>query len=338
MIVIDYKKISQINDRDILLFRITNSAGAYIELLNYGATLVSVVVPDKNNRFGNVILSFRNIEDYFSNSFYLGSTIGRFANRISNARFCLNGEDFHIDKNDGNHSLHGGDGGFSKKIFDFNVNQESVTFYGESFSGESGFPGNIQFSVTYLFSDNNELLIEYKAASDRNTPLSMTNHAYFNLFSDSEDICAHELKVFADEFLEMNDEFLPTGNILPLANSAFDFTEYRKIGHMISLKKEKIKGYNTYFISRDQNNRELKILASVKEPRTGRKLDVYSTMPGIMFYTGDYLSGKLLPFGGLCIEAQFYPDFVNHLHFHSSMISPGKSFDEKIKYVFTNKL
>lgn len=335
MSTITCSRVCTLYNKEIFLFRIQNTSGAYIELINYGATLVSAVVPDRKGFLQNVILNFSNIEDYFSDSFYMGSTIGRLANRISNASFTLDGESFLLDKNDGQHCQHGGFMGFNSKVMEYSINDDDVSFYSSSLSGESGFPGNVQLKVAFRFTEDNEILIHYGACSDKRTPVNITNHAYFNLCASSENILDHELMIYANEYLEMNAEFLPTGKTLPVNNSPFDFNEYKIIKEIMPLKKEVLKGFNTYFINPDNQKSSLKKLASIKEQTSGRKMCIYSTMPGVLFYSGDYLTGKHKPFGGLCLEAQFYPDFPNHPHFPQSIIGPGKEFNETIKMEFS---
>lgn len=323
-----YKVVEKLNEHDILLFRIRNKYGAYVEISNYGATLVSLVVPDKYGMMQNIILSYNNITDYFTDTFYLGSTIGRFANRIANAQFTLNKKTYLLDKNDGNHSNHGGFKGFNSKIFDYEVYENKLMLKYKSKDGEGGFPGNMDFSVNYSLSDDHKLHIEFRAVSDKESIFNPTNHAYFNLSEKDQNIGNHELKVFAENYLETDNEFIPTGNILKIAGSAFDFRDYRTINQMMPLKKEIIQGYNTYFIS--DSDEDIKLLASIKHKKSERTVDVYSTMPGVQIYTGDYLSGKQKPFSGICLEAQFYPDGPNHHNFETCVLIPGKEVSHSI--------
>jgi aldose 1-epimerase len=317
-------------EQEIALFRISNVSGTYIELANIGASIVSIVVPDKKGVLSNVVLHYGNPEDYLTDNFYLGNTIGRFSNRISNACFTMDGIVYNMDKNDGKNSNHGGYNGLNKKIFSYHINSESVIFYIESPDGEGGFPGNLKLRVTYSFSENNELKIEYSAVSDKRTPASFTNHAYFNLSGKKSNILSYRLRVNAKKYLEVNDEFLPTGRISGIEGTAFDFGDYRTIHKMASLKRDNLSGYNTYFIKQDNK----KALGSVKDIISGRVLDVYSTMPGVLFYTGDFLSGQFLPFQGLCLESQYYPDAMNHAGFTGNILKPGKEKTDTIIYSF----
>lgn len=316
--------------QEIALFRISNSSGAFAEFTNIGASIVSIVVPDKKGILSNVVLHYDNLEDYLSDIFYLGGTIGRISNRISDACFSMDGRVYHLDKNDGKNSNHGGYHGLNRKIFDYHINNESVTFYTESPDGEGGFPGNLKLRVTYFFSGDNELKIEYSALSDKRTPINFTNHAYFNLSGKKNTILDNQLKVNAEKYLETNEEFLPTGQVLDIQGSAFDFSNYKAIHEMASLKKDNLEGYNAYFIRQDKKD----VLASIADPISGRTLDVYSSMPGILFYTGDFLSNQFLPFQGFCLEAQYYPDGVNHPHFKVNILAPDEEYTDVIVYAF----
>lgn len=319
-----------IRKQEIALFRISNVSGAYIELTNIGASIVSIVVPDKKGVLSNVVLRYDNLEDYLTGNFYLGNTVGRVSNRISNARFTMDAIVYNMDKNDGENSNHGGYNGLNKKIFSYHINNESVVFYIESPDGEGGFPGNLKLRITYSFSENNELQIEYSAVSDKRTPASFTNHTYFNLSANKDNILNHQLRVNAQKYLEADAEFLPTGRISGIEGTAFDFGDYKIIQKMALLKEDNLDGYNVYFIKQDNK----KALGSVKDTISGRVLDVCSTMPGVLFYTGDFLSGQFLPFQGLCLEAQYYPDAMNHTDFTRNILEPGKEKKDTIIYSF----
>ncbi len=333
MAEIQSKKVASLSGKDIILFRLKNKKGAYVELLNYGATIVSVVVPDRFGKRRNVVLGYEKPEDYLSDRNYLGCTVGRFANRISGAQFSLNGKLYHLDKNDGKHSNHGGFSGFNKKVFDYKVYGNGVSFSSESRDGEGGFPGNLKFSVGYLFSENNELMINYQAICDQPTIVNLTNHAYFDLGGEG-DIRTHELKINTDRYLESDEAFIPTGRVLSVNDSAYDFREYRQMDSMMALKKEMIEGYNSYFIFGGRSG-SMKLMASLREKQFGRRMDVYATAPGLQLYTGDYLSGPHAPFSGLCLEAQGFPDAPNQADFPSCTLCPGEEYAETIVYCFS---
>jgi aldose 1-epimerase len=325
------KTVSRLKGRDIVLFRLHGDTGTFVEALNFGATLVSVVVPDRNGQPENIILHYPDVEDYFTDTFCIGSSVGRFTNRIAGARFTLNDKVFLLDKNDGENCLHGGFSGFNKKIFDAEIDGNEVMFSARSNDGDGGFPGNMDITVRLSFSDNT-LAVRYMATCDRDTLFNPTCHAYFNLTGQKSDIFNHELQVHASEYLEMDQSFLPTGKILPVANTACDFRQYKSVGQMSTLKQDNMKGYNTCFVAADAG--PVKHLASLREASSGRVVDVYSTMPGVLLYTGDYLWGKHPPFSGLCLEAQFCPDAPNHPNFPPCVITPDKVHEQQIVFKF----
>lgn len=329
MIKIDQRP-TQLGKNNIFLFRLTNTNGSYIECSNYGASLVSIVVPDKKNIYRNIILNYSNFSDYLSDEFYVGSTVGRVANRIAKAEFSMDNKKFYLDKNDGNNCNHGGFLGFNKKIFDAKQSKNKIIFSSLSTNGEGGFPGNINIKVAYSFNNKNEIIIDYEFSSDEKTPVNLTNHSYFNL-SDDPTIFNHELKIYSSKFLEMNNSFLPTGKILNVFDHpAYNFQKFMKIGEAVKFKNNEMVGYNTYFIV--ANNSKLKKCAILKNINTGLCMTLYTTMPGFMLYTGDFLDLPFAPFQGICMEAQHYPDAMNHPEFPSIILSPHKTKKERIKY------
>lgn len=318
---------------EVHLYRITNTAGSYVELSNYGATIVSIVVPNRDGVLENVVLNYNSIDGYLADSFYLGATIGRVANRISGAKFFLNDETYQLDKNDGENSNHGGLNGFNKKIFFSEIKENSVVFSLQSPDGEGGFPGNLNFSVKYSFSEDNMLQIEYVANSDKVTPVNFTNHSYFNLGKDKDGILGDFLNINARKYLESNDLFLPTGKVLDVKGSTFDFNFSRSIGQMIPLKRDNMKGYNTFFV-KDESHDESKPLASLFNKKSGRIIDLYTSMSGVLIYTAEYLSGEFKPFDGVCLEAQYHPDALSHPSFPKNILQPNEEKIDVIKYHF----
>lgn len=319
---------------EVFLFKISHESGAFVELTNFGATLVSIVVPDKNENFSNVLLRYENIEGYQKDTSYIGSTVGRFANRIGKANFSLNGVRYNLDKNDGQNTNHGGFSGFNSKIFNYEIQEDRIIFSYFSEDSEGGFPGNLKFFVTYLFLENNELHIDFEIISDKTTIFNPTNHAYFNLSGVEGNILDHELRIYSDSYLETNKEFIPTGEIIPIrANTAFDFRHSKEIATMMPLKNEIIQGFNTFFVS--SSKEFTKHLATLKNQISGRILDVYSTMPGVQIYTGDYLSDPFFPFAGICLEAQFYPDGPNHSNFKTLILKLNHVYNHEIVYKFS---
>lgn len=328
---IEVKKESLYEGTPIYLFRLSNQNGLTVEVLNLGATLKSFYLPAVNGKQENVVLGYDRIENYFADRNYLGATIGRFANRISGASFTMDGQSYLLDKNDGDNCNHGGFSGFNRKIFESRINGDELIFRATSFDGEGGFPGNMELTVKYYLNGNNELHISYSATADRKTPVNFTNHAYFNL-SGYETILNHQLKIEADRFLQTDDQFLPTGDILDVNDHpAFDFRQFRVIGENMQLKHEKITGYNHYYIAKKTNG-ELNKRATLRCEKQRRSLEVFSTMPGIMIYTGDYLSDIYTPFSGISMEAHNYPDSLNKPHFPQNTFASRNGWSETIMY------
>lgn len=336
MIKVSIQNTTLLGDKEVLLLRLSNNSGAYIEVTNYGANLVSAVIPDCQGNLQNRILGYKTLDAYISDKYYIGATIGRVANRVSNAEFTIDDNTYLLDKNDGKNSNHGGFLGLNKKIFSYEIMDDKVIFSTVSPDGEGGFPGNLEISVSYSFTDDNEVIIDYEAKSDKLTPVSLTNHSYFNLSGKQSNATNHFLKVFTEEHLEFDENFLPTGEILALEDSeAFDFREFQQISSKMLLKNEpNIKGYNTYFIANDNSTSNLKCVAELREESSRILLEVKTTMPGVQFYTGDYLDDEFVPFEGVALEAQYFTDFVNRKNFIGSFIGKGEIWKEQIIYHF----
>lgn len=324
-----------IDGQQVYLFRLTNHDGAYVEVTNYGATVVSIVVPDRVGKMDNVILGYPSLQGYVHDKCYIGSTIGRFANRIGGASFQLDGVTRTLEKNDGLNTNHGGFAGFNKKLFDYAIEDNKLQMTLFSPHGEGGFPGNLVFRVTYSWSIDNELSIAYHATSDDTTVVNFTNHAYFNL-EGSGKIFDHHLTINASNILEVSDAYIPTGKIIPAGDRQF---LQEKLHTKMRTDNGRVTGINTYYILDSRYNGPLCTLTS---DETGRKLEVFTDYPGVQVYTGDFLNSEanihgvsIEPFEGLCLECQFYPDSPNHDHFPSTVIRRGEVFNQKIIYRFS---
>lgn len=326
--------------KEVFLFRLVNEGGAYVELTNYGATFVSVVVPDKYGKFDNVILGYSNLQGYLQDTCYIGSTIGRFANRIHKAQFELDGVVYQLEKNDGSNTNHGGLSGFHAQVFNSHLSGKVLVFDLLSEDGQEGYPGNLKLSVEYSWTDHNELCIQYTASTDRKTIANFTNHAYFNLAPDNGNIFDYQLRIHASEILETTRQHIPTGRIVSAGNIAF---EDHRIAERIKTKEGISTGLNTNYLFDKAGVNSETALCSLRSPATGRVLDIYTSYPGVQLYTGDFLSSSQLnnrsmfhkPFDGLCLECQFYPDSPNHPHFPSTELKKGERYNEKIVYKFT---
>lgn len=328
-----------VDGQDVYLFKMENPSGAYVELSSYGATIVSIYVPDRQSELANVVLGFPSLEGYLADDCYIGSTIGRFANRIGGAKFVLDGLTYLLDDNDRGNSNHGGINGFHTKVFDFNIEADHLIFKTLSRDGEGGYPGNLQFEVSYQWTADNELLIDYHALSDKKTIASFTSHAYFNLSGGKENILDHELSVFSDLVVDAGTDYIPIGLIVPANDLAFN---QHRIKDKLCTVPGKVSGLNVCYLLKQPYPYTLKRAALLSDPKTGRVMEVLTSYPGLMVYTGDFLRSKYpghqgnlyKPFYGLCLECQYLPDSPNHANFPSVVLLPGEKYQHSIVYKF----
>ncbi|RFZ95805.1 galactose mutarotase [Mucilaginibacter conchicola] len=321
--------------KDVYLFRITNAYGNYVELTNYGATLVNVVVPDKNGDTGSVILGYDDLQAYLNDTYYIGSTIGRFANRIGNASFTIDGKDYYLDKNDGENSNHGGFAGYHQRVFDFELSDDTIRMTLLDEDGTGGYPGTLKLKVTFTWNDDNELYIGYEAETDKPTIANFTNHAYFNLSGTDNLVTNQRLSISAGSYLESDENYLPTGKIFIDTDG---FINGRLLGDILDSSRPIETGLNRYFTLLDQNAE--KAQAELYDPATGRELKVFTSYPGIMVYTAQYLDTEgrggqaYKPFSAVCLECQHYPDGINHQYFPSAILRPDGQYNQFIKFRF----
>lgn len=327
--------------REIDRYTLRNPLGLEVDVINYGAIITSIRVPDRNRVPGDVVLGFDNLEGYLGDQPYLGAMIGRVCNRIGKARFEIDGKIFHLSANEGDNQLHGGISGFDKKRWTAVAGQRQdevfVTLGLESADGEEGYPGHVWVEVEYSLNDRNELGIACRAKTDKPTHLNLTNHSYFNLNPGSGTILDHELMIDADRVTELDAESIPTGRILPVAGTPYDFRESQAIGARIG---EVAPGYDINYVLAMQQ-RELMRIASVFDPVSGRIMEVLTTLPGVQLYTSNYLQGITgrggVPYekhGALCLETQFFPDSANQPSFPSTLLHPGETFESATIYRF----
>ncbi len=327
--------------------RITNSIGAYIDLLNYGGTITAIQVPDRNNQLTDVCLGYDTLREYEQNDGYLGAAIGRVANRIKDGRFVLNGSEYSLACNDGSNHLHGGNRGFDKYVWDYEIiNENSIVLSRTSAHMEEGYPGNLDVKITYTFDDENGLSIAYKAISDRDTIVNLTNHTYFNMDGESSgSILDTELLINADYLTEIGANLIPTGKLIEVEGTSFDFRKFKSIGSDINSDHPQMvagKGYDHNFAL---NHRDInKLAAKLYSKKTGICMSVYTDMPGIQFYSGNMLTkrkGKGTSRyglrGGLCLETQYFPNAIGCPSFDSPVLRAGKCFESTTRYVFTNE-
>jgi aldose 1-epimerase len=322
-------------------YSIKNSNGIVVKFMNYGATITEINVPDKLGLFENIVLSYQNPEDYFNtDNPYLGSTIGRFANRIANGRFNLNGFTYHIPANNFGHCLHGGNRGFDKVMWQiFQKSSNSLVASYLSPDGEEGFPGNLKVELELKLSDDNTLSLNYKAITDKSTPINLTNHSYFNLSAGkSKDILSHFLQINASELLQIDEFKIPTGKILTIKDSAFDFSKSKIIGEDID---QTLGGYDHNYILKGIGDASFPD-AELYDSQSGRVLQVFTSAPGLQFYSGNYLNksfkdkrgNNFNKHEGLCLEPQHFPDSPNQPKFPNTILHQGEVYSQTSKYKF----
>ena len=331
-------------------YTLTNTNGMEVKIITYGGIITSIRVPDRNAKLENVALGFDNLSDYEASSTYFGALIGRYGNRIANATFSLNGEIYNLIANDGTNSLHGGNKGFDKAVWiakPIERDEVGLELSYLSPDGEEGYPGNLSVKVLYTLTNDNAIRIDYTATTDKVTVVNLTNHSYFNLVGEgSGAIYDHIIQINADRFIPVNDKLIPTGEFMSVADTPFDFHEPKRIGDEIRSGHKQIvlgRGYDHTFVLNRSSDAVLELAAQVHELSSGRGLEVWTTEPGIQFYTGNFIDGTLVGTGGkvyrqsdaFCLETQHYPDSPNQPNFPSTVLNPGDTYQTTTIYKFT---
>jgi len=331
------------------LYVLSNDQGIQAAITNYGATLVSLKVPDRNGKAANIVLGFDDVSKYESGKAYFGATVGRYGNRIAHAKFSLDGVTYTLEKNDGDNHLHGS---FNKRMW---AAKDASTSAGQALEltyvskdGEDGFPGDLSVKVVYsLPANENELKIDYTATTDKDTVLNLTHHSYFNLAGQGNgDVLQDQLTLFASKFTPVDATLIPTGELRPVQGTPFDFLKATAVGARINQDDEQLKfgkGYDHNWVLDLKDSKSIAEAAAVFEPTTGRVMQVWTTEPAIQFYTGNFLDGtvqgkdgKTYPFrGALCLETQHYPDSPNHPAFPSTELKPGQTFHSITTFKFS---
>jgi aldose 1-epimerase len=337
--------------RPITLYTFTNANGVEIDTMNYGGIILSIRVPDRKGKFADIVLGHEDLDGYIPNPPYIGAVVGRYANRIANGTFTLDGKTYTLPKNNGPNTLHGGiDKTFNKVVWDGEPlkGKSGVTYTYLSKDGDDGFPGNMKVSVTYTLTEANELVIDYEAATDKTTVVNLSQHSYFNLAGEGTgDILNHEIMINADRFTPVDKDLIPTGELRPVKGTPLDFTTSTRVGARIDDGYDQIAlghGYDhNWVINRKEDG--LTLAARVYEPTSGRVMEVSTTQPGIQFYTGNFLDGTVTGKQGhvykrrfgLCLETQHFPDSPNHPDFPSTTLKPGETFKSKTVFKFSAK-
>jgi aldose 1-epimerase len=352
--------------REVYAYTLRNSSGMTVKVINYGASIVSIVVPDRNGKFADVVFGYDSLDGYVNGNAFIGATIGRYANRIAKGRFTLDGKTYQLSVNDGENTLHGGKMGFYRVLWNAEPLETpdgpAVKMTYVSKDGEEGFPGTATVSVTYTLTNDNSIRIDYSGTTDKTTVMNLTNHSYFNLTGDPrKTILDEEVMIDADKFTPVDSELIPTGKIESVVNTPFDFRKLTPIGARINEKdpataelNQQLKyclGYDLNWVLNGQKKSSVSSVGKVRkvaelyDPSSGRVLEVLTDQPGLQFYSGNHLDGTQVGKGGIvykfrtavCMEAQFYPDSPNHPNFPSTVLKPGETYRQTTIYKFSVK-
>ncbi len=332
--------------KDLKKFTLRNAEGNEIKLTNYGAKVMSIIVPDRNGKMGNITLGYDDAASYINGDPFFGATVGRYANRIANGRFKLDGKEYQLALNDGPNHLHGGIKGFESQLWDteWNEDAEVIKMHYKSADMEENYPGELNVTVQYSWTDDNELIIDFEALSNKNTIINLTNHCYFNLRDGGQsNILDHTLKINSEAFCAIGKNTIPTGKIQKVDDSPFDFRAFKKIGADINQKDEQIilgRGYDHNFVL--ENNGACQLAAEIFHEQSGRKMEVYTDQPGIQLYSGNWLDGSQTGHNntiygyrsGFCLECQGFPNAPNEPSFPSQKLLAGELYQRRIIYKF----
>ena len=329
----------RVEDKDVALITMRNKNNIQLKLMNYGALIIELLAPDREGNIENIVLSFEDAKDYIKNVPYFGAVIGRTSGRIGGASFMLSGKKYELGRNAGINNLHGGTGGFSFKTWDYSISEEdnkaSVEFTYFSKDLEEGYPGNLTAKVIYTLTDENELITEYYASSDKDTICNLTNHSYFNLSGNyKRKVTEQYLKIKADSFLETDENLVPTGKLLDVKDTPMDFNDQKLIGRDVGKDYQPLKIANGYdqpwLLSDSEAQMEL------YDEKSGRKMTVSTTYPCVVVYTYNFANNEKLMYGkagskfdGICFETQYEPDGINHQGMHPAILTAGSNFRER---------
>ncbi|NEU10504.1 galactose mutarotase [Flavihumibacter sp. R14] len=339
-----------LDGKQVQLFYLKNSNGLEMAVTNYGAKVVSLLVPDKNGKFEDIVLGFDNLDGYLNaNEPYFGAAIGRYGNRIAKGRFTLNGKQYDLATNNDPNHLHGGDKGFNAQVWDAKqLDAQTIEFTRLSPDGEEGYPGNLKVTMIYRLTDNNEFNVTYAAETDQPTVINLTHHSFFNLHGAGKgSINDHVLMINAEKYTPVDKTLIPTGKIDPVEGTPMDFLQPTEIGKRVDEDFEQLKfgkGYDHNWVLTGNRNASDPV-ASVWEPKSGRYMEVFTTEPGLQFYGGNFLDGKdkgkgNMPYNfrtAFCLETQHFPDSPNQPAFPSTILKPGDKYTHSCTYKFSVK-
>ena len=336
----------ELEGQNVYQYALTNSNGMLVKIMNYGATITNIITPDKTGTMGSVVLGFDSLQSYAGRqNALLGAVVGRVANRIAHKKFTLDGKEYLLASN-----IHGGPIGFDKKIWNIEEmpgkKEEALKLIYFSKDGEEGYPGNLNVTLIYTLTNDDEFKINYSATTDKPTPVVLTNHTYFNLSGGQNDkVLNTELTIYANQYLQADKDIMPSGNYLDVKGTPFDFTSPQPIGKNITDSNEQLifgNGYDLTFVLRNQTGK-LALAAAAYEPLSGRTMQVYTTEPGLVFYSANHLNEKIIgrggkPFtknGAFCLETQHYPDSPNEPKFPNTILRPGETYHSETVYKFS---
>lgn len=337
--------------REVKSYTLKNKNGVEMKVINYGGIITHLKTPDKNGALEDIVLGYDSLAGYLKSTPYFGALVGRYGNRIANGKFKVDGKEYTVAQNDGSQHLHGGVKGFDKVFWDIEPYTSSegealkLTYLSKDM--EEGYPGNLAVKVDYVLTDANELKISYEATTDKKTIVNLTQHTYFNLTGAKRDILDHEVMIKSDKLVPVNKFLIPTGKLINVKGTAFDFNEPVKVGARIEDKNaEQLtlgKGYDHCWVLSSPDS--MKMAATVYEPTTGRFIEVFTTEPGIQFYSGNFLDGSITGKGGityskrfgLCLETEHFPDSPNQAEFPTTLLAPGETYKTQTVYKFSAK-
>ena len=325
------------------LFTLTNASGHTVKITNYGGIVTSLLVPDKNGNLEDIVLGFDDFQSYLDGHPYFGAIVGRYANRIAGGMFELKGVLYSLAANDGKNHLHGGIKGFDKVVWDSELfrgkNEVGIKLSYLSKDMEEGYPGNLKVKVTYRLTNENQLMIDYFAETDKACPVNLTHHGYFNLTAGKQNILNHEMMIKASSYVVIDENLIPTGEIRDLIGTEMDFTQPNTVGSRI----DQIKGGYDHCYVINKKPGQMSLIARVYEQTSGRVMEVYSTEPGVQFYSGNFLDGSIIgkhdivynEHFGFCLETQHFPDSPNRENFPTTMLYPGEKYTHSTVYQFS---
>jgi aldose 1-epimerase len=333
---------TEVKGKPATVYTLTNQHGMRVSLSSFGGLITELSVPDREGNIENIVLHYESVAEYDNNDSYLGATVGRYANRIANGKFSLDGTEYTLATNDGNHHLHGGLIGFHRKFWDHQLIREGASVKVKmsyvSADGEEGYPGMLSASLTFELTQENALLLEFEASTDKSTVVNLTHHGYFNLSAMKEDILGHEMLIFADKYTPADETLIPTGELAPVDGTPFDFRQPFAIGDRIG---DVAGGYDHNYVIKEQHDDGLIKMAVVHHAASGRYMELYADSPGIQFYSGNFLDGRQTTRGiqynkqmGFCLEPQVFPNSPNTPAFPTARLNPGENYRHRIQYHF----